>query len=83
MKFERRFKKAMNKAVVIAGNQAALAKLLGVSPIMVSSWKNRKEKIPVERAAQIENLTGVHFLDLIEDKHSVWSEFLKRQKRAK
>ena len=83
MKFERRFKKAMNKAVVIAGNQAALAKLLGVSPIMVSSWKNRREKIPAERAAQIENLTGVQFLDLIEDKKSVWSEFLKRQKSAK
>ena len=82
-KFERRFKKTMKRAIAIAGNQAALARLLNVTPIMISAWKTRREKIPIERAAQLSNLTGVPFLDLIEDKESIWSDFLKRQKSSK
>lgn len=81
MKFERKFKKAMKRAIAIAGSQVELAKCLGVKPNMISAWKLRHENIPAERAAQIENITGVPFLDLIEDKKSVWTEFLKRNKK--
>ena len=42
-------------AVGKAGSQAALAKVLGISPQAVSRW----EKIPVKRALKIEQKLGI------------------------
>lgn len=44
-------------AIKIAGSARALAKLLDVTPMAVSQWKERG--VPAERAVSIEEVTGV------------------------
>lgn len=40
------------------GAGVALAKALGVHPVMVSQWSNGVKPVPVERCADIERATG-------------------------
>lgn len=50
-------KKPLQRAVQVAGSQAALAKKLGVTPQHVWNWLNRDEKVPAEQAIPIETAT--------------------------
>ena len=46
----------LEKAINLAGGQSALARLVGVSPQLVHSWK--RFGVPPHRAVQIEAATG-------------------------
>jgi DNA-binding transcriptional regulator YdaS (Cro superfamily) len=52
---------ALNKA----GTQAQLAQILGVTQQSISEW-HRRGWVPVDRAEEIERLTGVARLTLIK-----------------
>ncbi len=47
----------LQAAIEIAGSARALAKILNVTPMAVSQWKDRG--VPAERAVSIEQATGV------------------------
>ncbi|TNL05336.1 transcriptional regulator [Kosakonia cowanii] len=46
------------KAIEIAGSQAKLAKLVGVSQVSVCRWLNDKKKVSPERVIALSNATG-------------------------
>lgn len=50
---------ALNEAVRLAGSQAALGKICGVTQATVSYWINVVKRIPGEHAIPIETATGV------------------------
>lgn len=60
----------INHAVELAGGQAALASLLGVSPGLVGHWANGRRQVPLSRCADIEAHTGVKAEDLRPD--AIW-----------
>jgi DNA-binding transcriptional regulator YdaS (Cro superfamily) len=45
----------LREAIQAAGTKYRLAKMLGISPASVQTWK----RVPVERIVEIERLTGV------------------------
>ena len=49
---------ALHRAIQRAGGQAALAKVVGVSPQAVGQWVNHRRPIPLRRAIEIEHWTG-------------------------
>jgi DNA-binding transcriptional regulator YdaS (Cro superfamily) len=49
---------AVERAVQIAGGQAALARTLDVTPQAVHQWARGVRQVPIERAQQIERATG-------------------------
>lgn len=50
--------KGVEKAVEIAGSQANLARVLGVTQVAICNWAKRGW-VPLRRAMEIENLLGV------------------------
>ena len=56
----------MEKAITKAGNQSALAVLIGVSPQAVSNWMVR-QNVPAEHCPNIEKATGVRCEELRPD----------------
>lgn len=48
---------AVAEAARLLGNQAALAKAIGVKPPTVSQWASGERPVPVNRALQIDKLT--------------------------
>jgi DNA-binding transcriptional regulator YdaS (Cro superfamily) len=60
--------RGIDKAIVAAGSETALAEMLGVSQQAVSKWKKRGfvPIKPVDRASQINNATGVERRELID-----------------
>lgn len=60
--------KHLEKAIDVAGGQAALAKRLGKNRSTVNSWLKGRNKIPAEVAVEIEKLGyGVRREDLRPD----------------
>lgn len=57
---------ALDKAVIAAGSQLALAGLLGIKAPSVSGWYERK-RVPAERCIAIELATGVSRHELRPD----------------
>lgn len=57
------------------GAQAALAKALGVAPVLVSQWANGKRAVPLDRCVQIEQATkaAVTCEELRPDKAGYWA----------
>lgn len=51
-------KKAIEKACALVGGQAALARLLGVTPAAVNQWTKGLRPVPAERCPSIERLTS-------------------------
>ncbi|EMH0546642.1 YdaS family helix-turn-helix protein [Enterobacter hormaechei] len=52
--------KAIDKAITKAGTASRLAKLLTVSAMTISHWRNRyKGVVPADRVLQIYGVTGV------------------------
>lgn len=51
--------KAILKAAEVAGGQAALARLIGVSPPAITQWINGVRPVPPARAVQIEQVTSI------------------------
>lgn len=49
---------AIDRAIQHAGSQAALARLLKVTPQAVSQWKSDQRRVPPRQAAEIERLTA-------------------------
>ena len=58
---------AIGKAVDVAGGQAALARMLGVSRSTVNSWVKRRNRVTAETAKKIEVITGIKREDLRPD----------------
>jgi DNA-binding transcriptional regulator YdaS (Cro superfamily) len=48
----------LEKACLIAGSQAALARMLSVTPPVVNEWIRGRRPIPFERCLEIEKATG-------------------------
>jgi len=72
---------AIRKACDLAGGQAALAKLLGVTPGAVHQWCNGKRPIPAEQCPEIERATsgGVRCEELRDDVS--WDVLTRRARR--
>lgn len=62
-------KTALQRAIEIAGNQSALARLLKIRPQAVSKWK----RVPTERAYDVQKITGIPCHELRPDKFPVVS----------
>ena len=60
-------KSAIGKAVDVAGGQAALAIMLGVSRSTVNSWVKKRNRVTAETAKKIEVITGIKREDLRPD----------------
>ena len=60
-------KSAIGKAVDVAGGQAALARMLGVSRSTVNSWVKKRNRVTAETAKKIEVITGIKREDLRPD----------------
>ena len=60
-------KSAIGKAVDVAGGQAALARMLGVSRSTVNSWVKKRNRVTAETAKKIEIITGIKREDLRPD----------------
>ena len=58
---------AIGKAVDVAGGQAALARMLGVSRSTVNSWVKKRNRVTAETAKKIEVITGIKREDLRPD----------------
>ena len=58
---------AISKAVDVAGGQAALARMLGVSRSTVNSWVKKRNRVTAETAKKIEVITGIKREDLRPD----------------
>ena len=58
-----------------SGAQTALAKLLGVPPVLVNQWANKKRAVPLDRCVQIEQVTNraVTCEELRPDKADYWA----------
>jgi DNA-binding transcriptional regulator YdaS (Cro superfamily) len=50
---------ALNRAIIIAGNQTKLAKLIKKTPGHITVWVNRDKRAPADMAIPIEEVTGV------------------------
>jgi DNA-binding transcriptional regulator YdaS (Cro superfamily) len=62
-------------------SSTALAKAIGVSPVMVSLWKTGARPVPIERCVAIEQATGgaVTRRDLRpDDWHLIWPELAQK-----
>jgi DNA-binding transcriptional regulator YdaS (Cro superfamily) len=58
---------------------ASLARKLGISPVLVSQWRNGYRPIPVERCSDIERATdnAVTRRDIRpDDWHRIWPELI-------
>ncbi|WP_080702000.1 helix-turn-helix domain-containing protein [Bordetella bronchiseptica] len=53
------------QACEIAGGQAALARILGVTPVTVHEWVHLKRPLPSEHCRLIEESTGVRCEELL------------------
>ena len=62
---------AISKAVDVAGGQAALARMLGVSRSTVNSWVKKRNRVTAETAKKIEVITGIKREDLRPDLFTV------------
>ena len=60
-------KSAIGKAVDVAGGQAALARMLGVSRSTVNSWVKKRNRVTAETAKKIEVITSIKREDLRPD----------------
>jgi DNA-binding transcriptional regulator YdaS (Cro superfamily) len=60
---------ALERAIRAAGSAAKLASLLGLHRSSVSDW--RKSRVPAERVARVEQLTGVPRTELRPDLFAV------------
>ena len=58
---------AIGKAVDVAGGQASLARMLGVSRSTVNSWVKKRNRVTAETAKKIEVITGIKREDLRPD----------------
>lgn len=59
--------KTITDAVGAAGGQAALAKLLGVNPSLISQWVTGRLQVAARHCLAIESATGVTRYDLRPD----------------
>jgi len=50
---------ALERAVALAGGQAALARLVGVRQPHIWNWLHRNGRVPAERVIAVEAATGV------------------------
>ncbi|WP_060537008.1 transcriptional regulator [Kingella kingae] len=50
--------KAIKAAAAFVGSQAALARELGVQKATVNAWVKGRNRVPAEKAVQIEQLTN-------------------------
>lgn len=68
-------KSALDRAIEKAGNQQALAELIGVKQQHVSYWKQKgRKRVPAEYCAAIEAATGVGKHELRPDLYDAPSE---------
>lgn len=58
---------SLEKAIEVAGGQAALAKICKTSQPRIWNWLHRDKKIPAEYVLTIEKLTGVSRHELRPD----------------
>lgn len=63
----------LEKAIIEAGGQVALATLLGIRQSHISNWKNRGKRVPAEWVIKIEKATGVPRHELRPDLYPVES----------
>lgn len=49
--------KALHAAIKYCGSQAALAGALGISKQAVNSWVKNRNRLPIDRAIEIERVT--------------------------
>jgi DNA-binding transcriptional regulator YdaS (Cro superfamily) len=50
---------ALNRAIIIVGNQTKLASLIEKTPGHTTVWVNRDKRVPADMAKPIEEVTGV------------------------
>ena len=70
---------AISQAIDAVGGVPTMASLLGVSTKAVYFWRDGRRKVPVDKMAQIERLTGrlVRRWDLRpDDWHRIWPELI-------
>lgn len=67
----------IDAAAKVAGSQAALAALLGVTKAAVNQWKDEARNVPLEHCTAIEQATGVRRWDLRpKDWYRIWPELI-------
>lgn len=69
----------IDSAAAIAGSQAALAMLLGVTKAAVNQWKDPSRRVPLEHCAAIEAATGgavMRWALRPDDWHRIWPELV-------
>lgn len=77
MPYYEQMKTFLLQASSIAGSQAALARLLGVTPPVVSEWIKKSRPIPADKCVSIEKITNglVSRRDLRpDDWQRIWPE---------
>ena len=60
-------KDALERAIEIAGGQAALARICGVDQPLVWYWLHRAGRVPAEQTLRVEAATGISRHDLRRD----------------
>lgn len=73
---------SLARACDIAGGQAALARILKVTPVSVHEWVTLKRPLPSEHCPLIEEATGVRCEDLLPSFRWDVLRKPKRQRRA-
>ncbi|MFY4051645.1 YdaS family helix-turn-helix protein [Achromobacter xylosoxidans] len=73
---------ALARACDLAGGQAALARILKVSPVSVHEWAHLKRPLPPEHCPLIEEATGVRCEELLPTFRWDVLRRPKRQRRA-
>ena len=69
----------MQKAVDVAGSASSLARQLGVTPQAVIFWKDGERRLPIDKLAEIERITGVsRKLFCPDDWQKIWPELAHR-----
>lgn len=67
------------------GSATAIAKAVGVHPVMVSQWASGDKPVPVDRATKLEAATGgavMRWHSRPDDWHVHWPELVKLHRQA-
>jgi len=72
---------ALHAAIEIAGSQAALARICGVTQTAVWQWVHRMKRMPADYVLKAEQSTGVSCHELRPDIYPL--DRVRRTKRAK
>jgi DNA-binding transcriptional regulator YdaS (Cro superfamily) len=62
---------ALDRAIKLAGGQAALARYIGLSPTAVWAWTRKQKRVPAEYVLKVEAASGVSRHELRPDIYPV------------